>query len=165
MWVSAQSAVPCTAPWFRAFLEKPLVPCRESHGSGLAPPPVCDGCARWSWGRAVFIAPRRCGLEGHGAGACRKPSISGFEMGHLEPQGRACGPWAALGCFPLCPGTNIHTCGWRELPLWAWELLWSSNGGQSLLCSNLSRRLSLPALRLPNPSRVTAAPHLQNWRE
>lgn len=129
-WVSAQSAVPCTLlPGSEHSLKSHLSHVGNSRlWSGTAS--CLCGRGRWSWGRVVFLAPRRrCGLEGHGAGASRKPFISGFEMGQLEPQGRAWGPWAALGRFPLCPGTDIHTCGWRGLPLGSWGLLRSSNVG------------------------------------
>lgn len=94
----------------RTSLEKTLVPCRVLHRHGLALPPLCEG-AGGPGGELSSQHHRHLSPEKH-LGACMKPSIPGLEMGQLKPQSQACGPRAAPGPFPFCPGPRVHTCAW-----------------------------------------------------
>lgn len=133
-----------------------------SHGYCTALDPVCDGATVLGESRphspTLTSHERRCGLEGSGAGPCRKLFISGFE---LEPQRWASGPWAAPGCLPLCPGTSMHPCGGRGS---------SSRPGNALVIEwrGVTTRnppvVLLPSF-LPSPGRGLGPAHLQNWRE
>lgn len=98
--------------------------------TALVPPPMCDGAG----GPRGQLTSRHhphcsvCGLKR--PGACGKPFSLSLRRVSRSLRAGPSGQGLSRGTLKSALALKMHMCGRRRVVLlWAWELLWSVNGG------------------------------------